>query len=236
MRPAELCPGCLAAIRRAQREHVRKLDPLFSPDVEFPTVTPTPVPRRAPMHAAVVLACLLLFGVGAVPANWLAQADEPSVEATTVTATIPAPLESVPTIASITLSATPRLEIPAHERVTHAAAHPARETQSSPRVTLAHSVKSPVRPARPQLAATSPTNPVVVPAAVAVVAPAPPVATALAAARPRDAGALSEALTSCAQQSMFARTWCEHQARVRYCEHRAGSPECSTSTSVDHGG
>jgi len=235
MRPAELCPGCLAAIRRAQREYVRKLDPLFSPDVEPSTVTPKPMPRRAPMHAAVVLACLLLFGVGALPANWLAQADEPSIQAMTVMAAVPAPLDPVPTIPSMTLLATPRLDIPPHERVSHVEVRPARDGQASPRVALAHNVKTPVRAARPQLASVSSSNQVA-PAAVPVAPSAPPAATALAAARPHDAGALSEALTSCAQQSMFARTWCEHQARVRYCEHRAGSPECSTSTSVDHGG
>ncbi len=48
---------------------------------------------------------------------------------------------------------------------------------------------------------------------------------------------LNQALARCAEQSIFARTWCEHRVRTRYCDAQWGQrPECPTGINNDQGG
>jgi hypothetical protein len=55
---------------------------------------------------------------------------------------------------------------------------------------------------------------------------------------PRDIAlaTLNEALEQCAEQSVFARSWCEHRARTRYCDAEGWTlPECPVAVSNKHG-
>jgi hypothetical protein len=210
-----------------------------------------------PIHRAGLLAvCLGTMFAFALPANVEYRYDLAGPEP--ASAPDPAATTTKVHVVEVQAADTPRERPPTTAFVPTPAWHgPARaaaqraSTQSPerPRVKLAQSAPARHSPAgkgatvnvaqaQPASAPPVPPAPPVLPAPQTVAEAAIP-AQPRQASSPRDVAvtAFNEALEQCAERSVFARSWCEHRARTRYCDAEGRSrPECTVVARYEHGG
>lgn len=276
VRPMQLCPGCLAAIERAEAR-ARKLDALIAPEPGAASSTASAMLRasvaargshrdiflgssRRAAFAAAWLCTMLVF---ALPGNVDQALEAPAFEVTSAHDAALAPLvqahvetrvsnrtsltapdrpspQAAPAPANLVVAAASRARMHNSASASRAAAHTKlAQSPSSRPASAAKSTKVALAPTRASPVSRAP--PV-----APIPSPAPPqgfVESAIS-ARSEDATAprrtaviaLDQALEQCAEQSVFARTWCEHRARTRYCD-AAGSTrsECAVALGKDSG-
>ena len=282
VRSTQLCPGCLAAIKRAEQETISKLDLLVVPTAHWTegltSSVSSPQAAEASMSAPVVIATpshrsarlatsVSMLAFIALPANW--SLNQRTVDALPTQAiasdttdfhrpdgmhllaaaqpTAPAPFQD-PWPAS-TWTAPPSVTKEAgapngrsNDRSSGFRRHvSAARSSSAKQASGAKDTKqAAANPTQKLVPAASselhqPPQPKVMELATASGAPTP-----LRLDEPRPDSvltSLNQALARCAEQSILARTWCQHRVRTRYCDAQWGQrPECPTGINNDQGG